>query len=62
MPWTSALGSSPRPASASPGGGVGMAIQSRESKPEITSSMSARSPTVRVIGPVCAREPNGLAG
>ena len=42
--------------------GVGMAVQSRASKPLITSSSAAQSRTDRVIGPTCDRLPNALAG
>src|SRR5687768_18379142 len=42
--------------------GVGRADRSRESKPAMTSISSAASETGRVIGPACARVPNGLAG
>jgi hypothetical protein len=42
--------------------GVGIADQSRESKPAITSSSAAASVTVRVIGPAWERVPKGLAG
>src|SRR5438132_12384118 len=40
----------------------GSADQSRESGLAITSIISAVSATVRVMGPVCARLPNGLTG
>src|SRR2546423_15584985 len=40
----------------------GSADQSRASGLAITSIISAVSATVRVIGPVCARLPNGLTG
>ena len=42
--------------------GVGIAAQSRASKPVITSISAAVSRTVRVIGPECASVPNGLGG
>src|SRR4029450_8430576 len=42
--------------------GVGIADQSRASKPVITSSSAAVSRTVLVIGPACDNVPNGLGG